>query len=228
MPSKPRKGSKAERSAEKMMDTKTKLRNAVKKAANYKILMESKNKRLVEQTAHYKKELAKYDYMKEAKEVVTHKFTFDFDLLDFKKAPYESDDKTFIDGSVGKVYLTYKSGRKRMNRQHIAAGTSCEEIWKKENYSHRVTFSLEKPLKEDETMKIEISMWNTRGFVENIRTVMKVNHEMCPEQDFDNRYDEGYNDTWTIYFTPTAEEIEENFNGGVFNFQVKATQVKME
>jgi hypothetical protein len=228
MPSKPRKGSKAERSAEKMMDTETKLRNAVEKAANYKILMESKIKRLVKQTAHYKKELAKSAYIDEAEEVVAHKFTFDFDLLDFKKAPYESDEKTFIDGSAGKVYLTYKSGRKRMNGQNIAEGKSCDEIWEKDKHSHRVTFRLDEPLKEDETMKIEISMWSTGGFVENVRTVMKVNHEMLPEEDWDNRHDDGYNNTWHVYFTPTAEEIEENFNGGLFNFKVRATQVKME
>ena len=228
MPRKPRKGSKAERSAEKKMTPEEKLRKHIKDAGDYKKVMESKNQRLIKDVAHFKRELGKYDYMDEASEVVTHKFTFDFDLSDFKTGAYESDEKTFLDGSIGTVFLAYKSERKTMNGMHIAASNSCDELWRSEKNSHRLTFRLNKPLTEEKTMKIEFSMWSTGSFLHNMRTVMKVNHEMLPEQDFDERNDEGYNDTWEIHFTPKADEIEENFNGAMFNFQVKATQVKME
>ena len=136
--------------------------------------------------------------------------------------------KLFLDGSTGSVFLTHKSERKNAAGKTIAAGNSRDEMWRSEKNSHRLTFRLNKPLTEEKTMKIEFSMWSTGSFLHNMRTVMKVNHEMLPEQDFDERNDEGYNDTWKIYFTPKTDEIEENFNGAMFNFQVKATQLKME
>ena len=227
MPSKPRKGSKAERSAEKKMTPEETRSKIIKDAADFKKKMDSKSKRLIEETAHYKRKLAKYDYMEEASELVTHKFKFDINVSDFQVGAYEGDAKPFLDGSIGTVFLTHKMEQKNASGKTIAVRTS-PTLWKNKKHSHRVTFLLNKELTKEMTMKIKISMYTKGRFAHNMRNVMTVNHGMLPDEDFDEPHDEDFNKRWEIYFTPEAEEIKENYDSPIFSFQVRATQLKIK
>jgi hypothetical protein len=217
MPNKPKHGSKAARSADNKMPPQEKSRKALKDLADLKKQTQSMNKRSNEKLEMYKRKLKKLEYLQKATELVTHKLRFTVDLLDLR--PWEGDEKPFLNDFTGKVFVAHKDGQKN-------GPTS----WKMKKHSHRFTFRLNNPLSADMTMKIKVhlSRSSSRWDDLELRELLEVDQEMQPDDCRDEGELDDYNKCWEVYFTPTAEEIEENDNSQVFGFCLMATQLKIE